>query len=69
MNEDAVRHEERKRLANALRRYFEDGPSTYRGLLDYVDVDYATGMSEGWLDFNNAVVEHDSKVASGEREG
>jgi hypothetical protein len=69
MDENAVRSEERKRLANALRRYFEDGPSTYRGLLDYIEVDYSTGMHEGWLEFNNAVVVHDGLVASGEREG
>jgi hypothetical protein len=65
---DRIRAAERRRLADALRRYFDDGPSTFRGLLDYLDLDYATAQLEGWLDFNNAVVEHDGKVASGERE-
>lgn len=60
---------ERQRLADALRRYFEDGPSTFRALIDYLDLDYATAQAEGWLDFNNAIVEHDAKVANGEREG
>jgi hypothetical protein len=66
-NEIAVRSDERRRIAGALRRYFEDGPGTYRVLLDYIEADYATGMQEGWLEFNNAVAAHDEAVAANER--
>ena len=59
--------DERARIAAALRRYFEDGPSTFRGLLDYLDLDYSTAYAEGWMDFNNAIVGHDEMVAKGER--
>ena len=61
------RADERKRVADALRRYFEEGPGTFRSLLEHLEIDYRTGMDEGWLDFNNAVARHDEKVASGER--
>jgi len=57
-------NEDRKRLAEALRRYFEDGPSTFRGLLDYLELDYETAMAEGWLDFNNAIVEWELRVCA-----
>jgi hypothetical protein len=66
-DERTIRSDERKRIAAGLRRYFEEGPATYRVLLEYIDVDYATGMDEGWLEFNNAVAAHDEKVATGER--
>lgn len=60
---------ERKRLAECLRHYFEDGPGTYRTLLDYLHIDYITGMSEGWLDFNNAVYQWEQRVRERERSG
>jgi hypothetical protein len=59
-------NKERKRLATDLRRYFEDGPSTFRTLLEYLHIDYATGMEEGWLDFNNSIVEYEDRIGSGE---
>jgi hypothetical protein len=55
MDPEQIRSEERKRIADALRRYFEEGPGTYRVLLDYLQVEYATGVEEGWLDLNNAI--------------
>jgi len=48
----------RAEVCRALIRYLETehGPSTYRTLIDYLDLDYATGMHEGWLDLNNLLV-------------
>jgi hypothetical protein len=65
--DDRVRADERKRIASALRRYFDEGPGTYRTLITYLELDYGDGIHEGWLDLNNAIAEHDAKVASGER--
>jgi hypothetical protein len=67
MDEDQIRAVERTRIAQALRRYLDDGPGTYRVLLDYLDIEDSDGMREGWLDFNNALAFHGEKIASGER--
>ena len=67
-DEEAIRTNERKRVAGILTRYFIDGPATFRVLTyDYLELDYGAGMDEGWLEFNNAVADHDKRVAAGER--
>jgi hypothetical protein len=65
--DEQVRADERKRVAAALRQYFDEGPGTYRVLLDYLGLEYRDGIDEGWQDLNNAIAEHDSKVTSGNR--
>lgn len=54
--------EERQRLAVALRRYFEQGPDTFRTLLEFLEIDYAIAQREGWLDFNNAVCQWEDRI-------
>ena len=67
-DEEAIRTNERKRIADILTRYFIDGPATFRVLTyDYLELDYGAGMDEGWLEFNNAVADHDKRVVAGER--
>jgi len=64
---ERIRSEERTRIAEALRRYFKDGPNSFRVLLEYVGLSYWDAMAEGWLDFNNAVAEHDDRLTQGEK--
>ena len=67
-DEELIRSDERKRVAGILTRYFVDGPATFRVLTyEYLEIDYGAGMDEGWLEFNNAVADHDKLVASGDR--
>ena len=67
-DEEAIRTNERKRIADILTRYFIDGTATFRVLTyDDLELDYGAGMDEGWLEFNNAVADHDKRVAAGER--
>ncbi len=64
-NESAIRSDERKRVAVALRRYFDEMPpllGTYRVLIDYLGLDYRTGMEEGWLDLSNAMGDHTARA-------
>ena len=65
MDEAAIRSDERRRVAAALRRYFDDMPphlGTFRGLIEYLDVDYRVGMDEGWLDLNDAMGRHSDRA-------
>lgn len=67
-DEEAIRADERKRIAGILTRYFVDGPATFRALTyECLELDYGAGMDEGWLEFTNAVADHDKLVAAGER--
>jgi hypothetical protein len=50
----------RSEVASALTRYLTEEPqgSTFRGLNGYMpDGSYAGDYAEGWLDFNNAVID------------
>ena len=67
MDEADIRTDERKRVADALTRYFVEGAGTFRVLINYLGLDYHQGEEEGWFNFNNAVADHDAKVATGER--
>ena len=57
--ERSTRDNERQRILSALISFIEDGGGSFRKWLDYLGMDYHSAYDEGWMDFTNALSNHE----------
>ena len=54
---------ERKRILAALVAFLEDGGGSFRGWLDHLGMDYCSAYDDGWMNFTNALSDHEDAIS------
>lgn len=61
--------DERQRILAALTAFIEGGCGSFRNWLDHLGMDYCSAYNEGWMNFTNALSDHEDRIQSKTPEG
>lgn len=67
--ERSLRDNERVRVLLAITGFINDGGGTFRKCIEYLGMDYVYAHDEGWMNFTNALSDHEDRIINKARDG